>query len=104
VKKYLLVFASVFLAVLATGGSFAVRPALAAQAKAAQGAPQLLDLNTASLDDLKMLPGIGDAYAAKIVAGRPYRAKTELVSKKIIPQATFNKISGLVIAKQIRAK
>ena len=61
---------------------------------------KVIDINTASQDELKSLPGIGDAYSAAIIKNRPYANKHQLVSKKVIPQATYDKIADRVIAKQ----
>lgn len=70
----------------------------AAAAAPAQG--DLLDINTATPDQLMKLPGIGEAYAKRIVGGRPYTAKNQLTTRGILPNATYEKIAGQIIAKR----
>ncbi len=102
-SRFVRIFASTllcFLLALNAFGQSKDAPKKAPAAATFKKAGALLDINRATADQLKDLPGIGDAYSKKIVAGRPYNGKDDLVNKGIVPQATYNKIKDMIIAKQ----
>src|SRR5690349_16702576 len=106
IQRLVLAFTmAVMTLMLATAPAFAqAKPAKpAAKATAAtKPAVTLLDLNSASKAELMTLTGIGDALSQKIIDGRPYARKDDLVSKKIVPQATYDKIKDLIVARQAK--
>jgi competence protein ComEA len=85
---------------------FAQTPPAKSEAKPAAKDPkpaakhEPVDINSASADELKAIAGIGDAYSKKIIENRPYKRKDELVQKKVVPQATYDKIKDHIVAKQ----
>ena len=92
-----------------SAGQGTAKPATPAKASAPASAPasskapaaaktQPLDLNTATADQLKALPGIGDAYAKRIIDGRPYTAKNQLTARGVVPQSTYDKIKDSIVA------
>jgi DNA uptake protein ComE-like DNA-binding protein len=98
IMSSLRVLVAVFL-LLAVVGAASFAPLGSSPVLAAEQA-DLLDINTATAEQLKALPGIGDAYSEKIIKGRPYDRKDELVQKKILPRATYEGIKYKIVAKQ----
>ncbi len=109
-RIYLLLFTVCILSVVAPAQTGAAPAKSASEKKAGkkagagkmEAAPKgdMVDINTATEAQLKALPGIGDAYAAKIIAGRPYKNKSQLLSKKVLPAKTYSTVRESIVANQ----
>jgi competence protein ComEA len=98
IPRHILIVALALTAALASAQTAQTPAAQPPVAQKIAAGKNLLDLNTANLEDLKKLPGIGDAYAQRIIAGRPYTEKNQLVGRGILPVASYDKIKDQIIA------
>ena len=103
-KLWILAFTLFVLTLTASVPKFVLAQAGATGGSKSLAVADKLDINSATKEQLDALPGIGEAYAQKIIANRPYRTKRDLVIKKIIPQSTYDKIKDQIIAHQSTAK
>jgi DNA uptake protein ComE-like DNA-binding protein len=101
-RRFILALLAAVALLAAPAPQTAAKKAPAKAEKSTQNAGPLIDLNTATAEELKALPGIGDAYSAKIIQNRPYSNKAQIVSKAGVPQATYDKIKGQIVAKQAK--
>jgi DNA uptake protein ComE-like DNA-binding protein len=95
---------SLLLAVVFALGFVSASSTVAADPPTAKQDEQLVDINSTTQKELEALPGVGEAYAKKIIAGRPYDRKDQLKSRKIVPDGVYAKFADKIIAKQPPAK
>ena len=103
IRKMWTVIALLVLGLAITLPANAQAGSTSAPAKASKSTMAAADINSATQDQLQALPGIGDAYSQKIIDNRPYHTKHDLVTKKVVPQATYDKIKDQIIAHQTTA-